>query len=479
MTNDDAPSTQIAAPASPDARRPAAALSPSMRGFALIWFGQLISGIGSGLTGFTLGVVVFERTGSATQFTFIFLCATLPSIVLLPIAGAFIDRWDRRWMMIIGNIGAGLSKLVLAWLVYAHRLEVSYVYAVVIAVSTFNLFLGTAFTVLTTRLVPRQHYGRASGMVQAAQSAAQILPPVLGGILLRSIQLPGVILVDVATYIVAIATLLAVRVARARARPPEPGADTAAASQAAPPARGPLGRNVTYGWAYIKERPGLLGLLLYFASVNFVISSATVLFTPMVLSFGDAKTLGTILSISGVGFLAGSLVMSVWGGPRKRVRGVFGFGLLLGASSIVASLRPSAGLITVGTVGMFFSLPIINGCSQAIWQSKTPYEVQGRVFAVRRMIGASTIPLAYLLAGPLADRVFEPLMATGPVRAVLGPLIGEGRGRGIALMFMIAGVVTMLSQLGGYLYPRLRNVEDELPEAPAAEAPAELALSRT
>jgi hypothetical protein len=128
-------------------------------------------------------------------------------------------------------------------------------------------------------------------------------------------------------------------------------------------------------------------------------------------------------------------------------------------------LRPSIPLIAIGTFGMFFVLPIVNGCSQAIWQTKTPVEVQGRVFAVRRMIGASTIPLAYLLSGPLADRVFEPLMASGHFSSSVGQFIGVGHGRGIALMFIGAGLLTMLAQVGGYVYPRLRWLEAELPEA--------------
>jgi MFS family permease len=426
------------------------------RDFLLLWLGQLVSGVGSGLTGFSLGVIVFQRTGSATQFTFIFLVATLPSIVLLPFIGTLIDRSDRRRIMIVGNVGAGLSKLVLAWLFYRQRLEVSHIYLLVIAVSTFNLLLNNTYTVLTTLLVPKKHYGRASGMAQAAQSAAQIVPPLLGGLLINTIQLQGIILIDVATYLFAIVTLFIVRLPRPR--PANPNED--------PPPKVPLRRGTSYGWTYIRQRRGLFGLLIYFASINFVISSATVLFTPMVLSFASAEVLGKILSVSGVGFLLGSLVMSVWGGPRRRVNGVLGFGVLLGVSSILVGLRPSATFITVGTFGMFFALPIVNGCSQAIWQSKTPRDVLGRVFAVRRMIGSFTIPLAYLLAGPLADRVFEPLMASEPMKRSLGSLIGHGRGRGIALMFIIAGIITILSQIGGYLHPRIRQVEDELPDAP-------------
>jgi MFS family permease len=459
--------------------------SSGIRGFALIWFGQFVSGIGSGLTTFALGVLVYERTGSATQFTLIYLSASLPGILLLPLVGALADRWDRRWTMVMGNVGAGMSKLGLAALLYTHRLEVYHVYVIVIAASTFTLFLGITYTVLTTLLVPKRHYGRASGMVQAAQAAAQILPPALGGLMLRRVSAESIVLIDVATYVVAIVTLLLVRAPRPAladgAKQPaaddaKSAADGGAKSGAERARKGPLWRESLYGWTFIKERRGLLVLLIYFAAVNLIVSSTTVLFTPMILSFAPAEVLGTILSVSGVGFLAGSLAMSIWGGPRNRVRGVLGFGLLFGVCSVVAGLRPSPPLIALGTFGMFFALPVVNGCSQAIWQRKTPANVQGRVFAVRRMIGASTIPLAYLLAGPLADRVFEPLVASGRLHTGLARVVGEGRGRGIALMFVVAGLLVMLAQAVGYFQPRLRRVEEELPDADAGPA-AEVALS--
>jgi hypothetical protein len=214
----------------------------------------------------------------------------------------------------------------------------------------------------------------------------------------------------------------------------------------------------------------LLALLIYFAAVNLIVSSVNVLLTPMILRFSTPQVLGTILSVTGLGFLCGSLVMGVWGGPKRRVIGVLSFGMVFGFFSVLIGLRPSVPLIATGTFGMFFALPIVNGSSQAIWQSKTPLNVQGRVFAVRRLIAASTVPIAYLMAGPLADRVFEPLMASAALKRSVGRIIGVGSGRGIALMFIVAGVLTMLAQVFGYLHPRLRQIETELPDAPAEAA---------
>jgi DHA3 family macrolide efflux protein-like MFS transporter len=427
------------------------AARPGFRIFLLLWAGQLVSAVGSGLTTFTLGVYVYQQTGSAAQFTFVYLCGALPVALTLPLAGALADRWNLRRLMMTASAGAGLTKLALVALLYTRELEVWHVYVTAAAVSAFASLQGIPYTVLVTLLVPREHYGRASGMVQTAQAAAQIFPPALGAFLLGHINLRGVILLDVATYLVAIAALLAVRV-------PRRAAEAGAAPGGGAPARS---RGLAYGWTFIRERPGLLGLLVYFAAVNLVVSGSTVLMTPLVLSLAGHEALGAVLSASGVSFLLGSVLMSVWGGPRRRVGGVLAFGCLFGACSVLVGLRPSVALIAAGACGMYFVLPVVNGCSQAVWQSKTPLEVQGRVFAVRRLIAASTVPVGYLLSGPLAERVFE-------------PLVGEGRGRGIALMFVVAGALTMLAQACGYLYPRLRRLEEELPDAqtPAAAGPS-------
>jgi hypothetical protein len=179
------------------------------------------------------------------------------------------------------------------------------------------------------------------------------------------------------------------------------------------------------------------------------------------------------MTVGGLGLLVGSLVMSAWGGPRRRVHGIFGFMLLAGVGIFAVGLRPSVPLVTAALFVTFFTLPFIEGCTSAIIQSKVAPRLQGRVFAVTHMIAGFMAPVAYLLAGPLADRVFEPLMAPGGQLAdSVGAVIGVGSGRGIALMMMTVGVVLVAVTAAGYLVPRLRRVEDDLPDAmpPMAEA---------
>jgi MFS transporter, DHA3 family, macrolide efflux protein len=435
------------------ARAPAA---NQMKVFILIWAGQFVSLMGSRLTWFALGVWVYQRTGSATQFALIFLFTMLPALLISPVAGALTDRWDRRHVMIMSDTGAGLCTLVIAALLISGRLEVWHIYVMDAISSAFSAFQWPAYSASTTLLVPKKHLGRANGMVQTAQALAQIVSPVVAGALLAVIHLEGIILLDFVTFVFAVTTLLLVRIPR-----PVTTSETGAGKKS-------LLRESAEGWHYIVKRRGLFGLLIFFAISNFLVGILSVLATPLVLAFAPVTVLGTVLSIGGGGMLVGSLLMSVWGGPKRRIYGVLGFMMLGSLSMILAGIKPSAVLTSIAAFGFFFGIPIMAGCSQTIWQVKVPPELQGRVFATRAMIAGSCLPLAYLIAGPLADYIFEPLLVVGgPLAGSIGEFIGVGPGRGIGLLFIIIGLLSALATIGGYLYKPVRLVEGELPDAVA------------
>lgn len=415
--------------------------------FLIVWFGQTVSLAGSGLTGFALGIWVYQRTASATLYALIFLFTSLPGLLASPIAGALVDRWERRQVMLLCDSMAGVTTLVLALLLLANQLQVWQIYLGMAVISVCSSFQWLAYSAATTLLVPHHQLGRANGMVQLAEGLAQIVAPALAGLLLVTIHIQGVVLIDFATYLFSLLTLWSVRFPTIESSTPAQN-------------KGVLWQEALYGWGYIRVRPGLLGLLLFLATSNFAIAMVTVLVTPMVLAFASARTLGVVLSIGGSGMLVGSVVMSVWGGPRQGVYGVLGAGLLMGICIFITGLQPSIPLITAAAFCGFCCSPVIGACSQAIWQRQVPPALQGRVFAVRRMIAFSAMPIAYLVAGPLADRVFEPLLAAnGPLTSNVGQLIEAGPGRGIALLFLVMGTLSALASVGGYLYPPLRFVE--------------------
>jgi MFS family permease len=424
-----------------------------VRIFVMVWLGHLFSLFGSGVSTFALGIWVYQQTGSVTQYALLSTTAVLPAIVFLPLAGVLIDRWDRRMVMALGDLAAGLSQLILAVLYAAGALKIWHIYVAILITSTASAFQWTAFSATVVLLVPRRHLGRANGMLQMAEAIARIVAPALGGAVVGMFPLSLMLYLDAVTFLVSFSALLLVRFPR-----PE-------ASGSADP-RTAIWRDATAGWQYIAARPGLLALLALFAMVNFNIGIITVLVTPLVLAFTTPAMLGSILSVSGVGLFAGGVLLSIWGGPQRRVHAILGFQLLIVLSLILLGLFPSVPIFFVAGFGCFLSVPFIAGANQAIWQVKVAAEIQGRVFAIRRVIAWSTLPLAYLVAGPLADGVFEPLLQPGGLLAdSVGRMIGVGPGYGIALLFLMLGLILLVVTIGSYAYPRLRLAEDELPDA--------------
>jgi len=197
-----------------------------------------------------------------------------------------------------------------------------------------------------------------------------------------------------------------------------------------------------------------------------VFSFVQTLITPMVLSFTDAATLGTILSAAGVGLMIGGVVSSIWGGPARRVRGVLVFTSFQALVLFLAGFQPSALLVAVGAFLYMLNDPLAFTGSQVIWLSKVPRDIQGRVLAIRRMVVRSCVLVAYLISGPIADGVLEPLMAVnGPLAPSVGAVLGVGPGRGIGFFFVILGAVLVLMVIGASLYGPLQRVEKELPDA--------------
>jgi len=442
------------------------------RTFLIIWFGQLISIIGSGLTSFALGVYIYNRTGEATQLALSLVAASVPNLVLLPFAGALVDRWDRRRVLILSDTGAALVTLTLWALLITGRLEVWHVYAGNALASALGAFQRPAYMAVPSLLVPKEQFGRIGGLMQLADAVSTIVAPLAAGFLIAVIRIQGVFLVDFATFLFAVATLLVIRIPRPTPLPSVVGGTAD---------RGSLLRQAAFGWGYLRARRGLLGMLVLFAIVNFALGFYSALFTPLVLSRFGAEVLGSLLSISGLAMLAGSLVMSAWGGTRRKIFTVLGAISLSGLGMGVVGLRPDALLMGAGNLFFFAFVPIANAASQAIWLAKVAPDVQGRVFAARMMIGSAITPLAYLLAGPLADRVAEPLMAEGGALAgTAGRLLGVGSGRGFGLIVVLTGLVVALAPLLAASIRPIRRVEVELPDAvpgSAAGAPGELAAS--
>jgi len=274
---------------------------------------------------------------------------------------------------------------------------------------------------------------------------------VLAGVLIATFHLPSVLLIDLASFGVALLTLAITRF---------PNVEASAQAR-----RESLVREALAGWDFLVARPGLLALLIIFAIGNFFVGNAQALLTPMILSFSSPATLGIVLSVGGAGMVVGGVTLSIWGGGKHRIVTVLGAYALLGLSILGAGLAPSPIVVSAALFFAYLSLPFVIGASQAVMSSKVAHALQGRVFALRVLLVTTSFTLAYLTAGPLAESVFEPLLAPGgPLAGSIGLLIGVGRGRGIGLMFIVLGLLATLTALAGFAYSRLRRVEVELPD---------------
>ena len=434
-----------------------------MPAFVLIWIGQLLSLLGSGMTGFGLAIWAWQKTGLATALALVGFFFAGATMVASPLAGVIVDRFNRKVIMIVADLAAGLSTVAILVLLLTGRLEIWHLYVVNVFSGAFQALQWPAYSAAITMLIPKKQYGRASGMMSVAESASVIVSPVLAAIFMGLIGLGGVIAIDVATMALAIVLLLFIHV-------PQPGT-TAAGRQG----RGSVWKEAAFGFRYIFDRPSLLGLQLVFFAGNLISSFAQVAVVPMImLRTGDDKlALGAVQSVAGIGMLAGSVLMSIWGGPKRKVHGVlightlmglFGFLLLgLGRGMVVWSVAALIG---------FFFIPLVNASNQAIWQAKVAPDVQGRVFSVRRLIAQVSSPLAMVAGGPLADYIFKPAMQPGGSMAPLfGWMVGAGPGAGMALMIVLAGVLGAVAGLVGYAFRAIREAETILPDHGAEAAP--------
>jgi MFS family permease len=437
-----------------------------MRLFLVVVVGQIFSLLGSGMTGFALPIWAYLQTGQATTLALAALFYFAPTVLFSPVAGALVDRWNRKLTMMLSDLAQGLTTVAMLPLFVTGNLQVWHWYVAGAIAGTFASFHFPAYSAAVTLMVPKAQYGRASGLLSTAESISGIFAPASAGAILGLFGLtagvPIVMAIDIATFSVAIGILLAVRI-------PQP-----ARTDAGPRPRGSLLRESAFGFRYIAGRRSLLGLQLVFFCINLVGTLGFVLVAPMVLArtSGSSLVLGTVQSVGALGGVVGGVAMSSWGGPKRRVHGVLGGMAIEGvAGSVLMGVGQGPILWAAAAFLTAFFIPIINGSNQAIWQAKVPPDIQGRVFAARRLIAQVTIPIAMGIAGPLADLSFEPAMRSGGALAgTFGFLVGVGPGSGMGLILVLSGIVGTCVGLGAYSVRAVRDAETILPDHDAAPA---------
>ncbi len=438
-----------------DAQMPPSKRPSGMIGFSIVWLGQIVSVMATNMTQFALTIWVFELTGSVTALGLVQVFFITPFLLISPLAGVMVDRYDRKLMMIVSDLVAGLATIAILILQAFGALQVWHLYVAAVFQGLGNTFQWPAYSAAISVMLNKKQYGRANGMMSLIEAGPGVVAPLIAGALLPVVGLTGILFIDVATFLLAIGTLLMVFI-------PQPPRTAEGAE-----GQGSFWKEAAFGFQYIFARPGLMGLLSVFLLGNLFSGIQLTLLAPMVLSRTGNNSLifGSVQSAGAIGGIIGSVLMSVWGGCKRQIHGVL-LGWIFASTVLIFTGigRDLSVWIPAMIIGVLF-FPIINSSSQAIWQAKVAPDLQGRVFSSRRLIAWVTNPITPIIAGMLADRVMEPAMQTvNPFSNLFGGLVGTGPGAGMGLLTVMCSVACILVGVGGYFVPAIRNVEDDLPD---------------
>ncbi len=446
----------------PQSGKQTEAVPPGMLIFLVVWFGQIISLTGSGMTCFAQSISVYtDLGGSIANLGWLAVLAQLPGILLSPIAGVFADRFDRRWMMIICDTVAALATLVLRILIISDVYEIWHIYVIVVIISIANHFQWPAYFAAISSLVPKKNLGQANGLVAAGRAVGQIAAPFIAGVAVTMFKLEGVILFDLGTYLFATVILLFVRF-------PKPAPSPQTETQVS---RGTLVQEAMYGLNYILSKRGLLGVILLASVGNFMLGGVGALLMPMALTITSIRGYGSMMSISGISLLLGGLVMGIWGGPKRRMLSLVSFMVIQGLVVMLGGLYPSM-LVFVIAVSIFnFAASMVAVSYQVIWQTKVPQAAQGRVVAVGLMFTALALETGIMGTSIIADQIKKIFIENISLVNFLPQFFGTGDGRGLAFLIFTLGFLYILASIAIYIHPRIRFLERELPDMLPDEKP--------
>lgn len=424
----------------------------NLRTFYTIVLTQTFSMIGSRISGLAIGFWIFAETGEATPLTLVAFFSALPMVLASAFSGVMADRWDRRYVMVISDVGQAVATVFLLLSFMSGAFEIWHLYVLSFIQSIFGVFQGPAFQASITMLIPDNQRDRANAIQQMVGPASGIIAPAIAGVIYALVGVIGAIVIDLLTFLVAIVVIFAVRIPR----PTE--------TEEGRLMKGTVWQEMIGGFKYLFKRRVLFGMVLYVSLLNFLVPGAMVLSTPYILArTGSEATLGVLLSIMNVGGLLGGIVISVWGGTRPRIYTVLVSMMFSGLAIIGIGLSQNPITLGLSMFLMMFPIAFVNAPYMSIIQAKVAPDVQGRVFAVMGQFAMLLMPFSMLLSGPLADQVFEPMVNTD-VWSTFAPFVGNEPGAGMAMIYVIYGAICAVSALIVLSIPAVRTMEADLPD---------------
>ncbi len=398
--------------------------------FFLIWIGQAFSLVGSSLVQFALVWWLTQETGSATVLATATLVALLPQILLGPFVGTLVDRWNRRLIMIIADASIAVATGVLIYLFFTESVQVWHIYIILLIRSLGGAFHHPAMTASTSLMVPDKHLARVAGMNQTLQGVVGIFAPPLGALLLSLMPTGQVLAIDIGTAALAVIPLLIVSI-------PQPPRQVAQANGSMQ--KTSYWHDLKEGFVYVVKWPGLFGLILLAMALNFLLSPSSSLLPLLVKKAfnGGAQELAWVESVFGIGVILAGLLLSTWGGFKRRIITSFAGIIGIGLGVFLTGLAPANTfwLLLATTFIVGFSQVFANGPLSAIFQSSIAHDMQGRVFSLIGAGATAMMPLSLLIAGPISDWL------------------------GVRTWYLFGGVACILMTLIAFFIPTIVNIE--------------------
>lgn len=409
-----------------------------MKTFMVIWFGQFISMLGSALSAFGLGIWIFQKTGSAASFAMSAVCTVLPALLFAPFAGSIADRKKRKAIILLTDSIDAFLKILIVTLLIFKKLELWMVYPLVFISGTLGAFQNPAFGASIPMLVPSDKLTRANGLLQFSSAIQNLLAPVIAGFLYPLIELKGLFIIDFVSFFFALASIAFIKI-------PQPSIEKTKDSLVLA-----AFKDLQYAWKYLIQKEGLMQLIVFFAFLNFIANLSMILLGPLMMSVYNSQAYGNVQAGIGLAMLLGGLCSSLIPDTKNKIKRILLILSLCSIGPIISGTTLNRIIITGGFFIFMFPVPYVNTLLMSIFQIKIERNVLGRVGALMTAILAAITPIAYLCAGPLADYVFEPLM--------------NEKGRGIGLIFIISGILLIISCLLMRLNKTVTSIEKRLPD---------------
>ena len=418
-----------------------------MKNFYKLWLGELISNIGSGMTAFALSVYVYEKTGSVSYISLITLLSFMPSIILSPIGGLLADRYDRRLLMIIGDLFSGLGLIYILWNIQAGEKSIVPIFLGITFSSIFTSLLEPSYRATLTDILDEENYAKASGLIQAAGSAKYLISPVIAGMILSVADIRVILLLDILTFITTCLMIFLVRKSM---------------NSEMQNYKKDSFKGLLEGLFIIKENRGVYSLVIIMFFVCFFMGFIQILIRPMILALSSVKTAGMMESLCAAGLLIGSLWIGIAGIKKNYSKILAVACFFCGIFMSMTGVNENLAIIGISTFLFFSTLPFMNSCADVLVRVSVPNELQGRVWGLISLITQMGPVAAYIISGIMADYIFEPMFnKNGILVKNIGMIIGTGKGRGIGFMLILSGIGMLIMAIVIWKNGEIREVSEK------------------